>query len=90
MQQEWAAYRFNYPLVIINLNDRHNSKHFYVTGTWKQTLKFQTPLGPRPGVGNQPLYEAPGHVWVENVKTQWLAVGVWGCPLNNNPKLTVG
>ena len=27
---------------------------------------------------------------VKNVKTQWLPLGEWGCPLNNDPKLVMG
>ena len=32
----------------------------------------QTPLGARPALGTQPLYEAPGDSRFEIVKTQWL------------------
>ena len=33
--------------------------------------------------------EAPGDLWVKIAKTQWLASGKWGCPLDNGPKLAV-
>ena len=33
-------------------------------------LPVQTPPGARPGLGNQPRYEAPSDLWLEIVKTQ--------------------
>ena len=38
----------------------------------------------------QPRYEAPGGLLVESVEMQWLTLAEWSCPLNNDPKLTVG
>ena len=44
----------------------------------------QIPLGTRPGLGTQICGEAPGDLWVEIVKTQWLAPGF---PHENDQKL---
>ena len=49
-----------------------------------------TPLGAWPGLGTQPCYEAPGHLWVKYVKRKWLILGEWCCLLDNGPKLTMG
>ena len=35
----------------------------------------QSLLGARPGLGIQPLYEAPGDLWVENVKHRVINIG---------------
>ena len=35
-------------------------------------------------------YKAPGDPWVKYVKTQWLTLGEWGCPLDNGLELVVG
>ena len=44
----------------------------------------QNPLGAQFGLGTQPRYETPGEVYY-----QLLILGYWGCPLKNDPKLTV-
>ena len=49
-----------------------------------------SPLGALLGLESQPCYEAPGDLWVENVKPQWLTSSEWGCPLDNGPKLAMG
>ena len=50
----------------------------------------QTPLGVWLGLGTQPIFEAPGDLQLETVKTQWLTLVKWGCPLDNSPKMAVG
>ena len=36
------------------------------------------------------IYKAPGDLWVEYGKRKWLALGEWGCLLDNGPKLALG
>ena len=42
----------------------------------------QTLLSAQPGLGTQPHKEAPGTIWFKYVKTHWLTLGQWGCPLD--------
>ena len=52
--------------------------------------KFKLPQNARPGLGNQPRYEAPDDLKVEIVKTQWLISVSEAIPSNNDLKLAVG
>ena len=42
------------------------------------------------GLETQLCYEAPDDLQVNYVKMQWLTLGKWGCPLDNDPELAVG
>ena len=53
-------------------------------------FSVQRPLGTRPGIGTQPSCKTPGGLWGEYVKTWWLIMGEWGCPLDNGLNLATG
>ena len=55
-----------------------------------ECYKYKPPEGARPGLGNQPRYEAPDDLKVEIVKTQWLLSVSLPIPSNNDLKLAVG
>ena len=54
---------------------------------WYIFQKLAGHIGARPGLGIQLCFEAPGDVQVDIVKMQWLTLGSWGCPLENEAKL---
>ena len=58
-----------------------NSSNKNVTNT---NMLRSNLLSAQPGLGTQPHKEAPGAIWFKYVKTHWLALVQWGCPLDNN------